>query len=118
MKFKRSKYLSPFFLISFFVSFSINTCISANAYSEQLVNSHPKDRLHLSEKIATSGVEDIIFEENENENELEFGSALVFISYLIAFINFESIANYFLSLRINIPKAAKPIYIAVCNFRI
>jgi len=118
VKFKESKYLPSFFLISFFVSFCFHICISANAYSSQFTNSHPKDRLHLNEKMITSNLEEIIFEETENENESEFDLALILISHFLGCSNTETNASNLACLQNFVPKAANPIYIAVCNFRI
>lgn len=118
MKFKASKYLPTFFLVSFFISFCLNIGISANAYSSQFTNSHPKDRLHLNEKVFSSSIEEIIFEENENENELEFDLALNLIPYFLDFSNLEKKANSFARLQNPILKPTNPIYIEVCNFRI
>jgi hypothetical protein len=118
VKFKTSKYFSVFFLISFFVSFCCSVGVSANAYSSQFSNSHPKDRLHLNEKVISSNIEQVIIEETDNENELDFDLALVLVPYLLDFSNLyfsTSSFNCILSLS---PKAINPIYIAVCNFRI
>jgi len=116
MKLKRSKYVSLFFLISFFVSCSLNICLASNFNpSEQDGNQH-KNHLHFTQNKGSIVINNLLFEENENEQEFD-PIILLLPSFLRNFQNKTSLCGFSPSIGL-ITKPTRPIYIQVNNFRI
>ncbi len=118
MKLKRSKYISLFFLISFFVSCSINICIASNYSSSEENKNQSSKYLHFTQNNGGIVINDLLFEENENEDEQEFDPIILLLpSFLRDFQNETSLSVVSTSISF-ITKPTRPIYIQVNNFRI
>jgi hypothetical protein len=115
VKYKTSKYLPKFFLISFFISFSFNICLSANFFSNQ-ISTHTKDHLHFNEKVFKSSIDEILIEENENE--LEFDLALSSMTFFLEFYNYTFPTITYTNIQSLVVKTTNPLYLAICNFRV
>jgi hypothetical protein len=120
VKLKRSKYISAFFLVSFFISVSANICIASLVTPIRNIHTQTKDHLRLNESVVSSSINDILFEENENEDENELDMDLSQI--LIPFFLEYTIDNTRIDLISGTSSEAiapqQPIYIKVSNFRI
>lgn len=117
MKSKRAKYLPFFFLIGFFFSFGLSVGISANLHTNEFF-SHSKNYKHLNEKVFKTDLNEVLIEENENEDEVEFDLALNLIPFFLEFTTIESSEITYHTFQNYTTKLSDPIYIKVCNFRI
>lgn len=120
MKLKRSKFISVFFLISFFVSVSTNIALASIIAPVKNTHIQTKDHLHLNETTVSSVVNDILFEENENENEneLDLEFSLVLIPFFLEPLSSHKVTDAFDHSSTSVIPTEQPIYIKVANFRI
>lgn len=118
MKLKRSKYISLFFLISFFASSLLNICLASNFNSYDHTNNQFKKQLHITQNTGSVVVNDLLFEENENEDEQECSAVIVLLPTFLR--DFQNETNLFsVSPFVTfVTKPTRPIYIQVNNFRI
>ena len=118
MKLKRSKYVSLFFLISFFVSCSLNVCLASNYNPSEQLSNQSKKYLHVTQNNGAIVINDLLFEENENEDEQEFDAIILLLpSFLRDFQNETSLSVFSTPISF-VTKPTRPIYIQVNNFRI
>lgn len=117
MKSKRSKYLPIIFLLSFFFSFGANVVVSANIRISQF-NEHSKSLTHLHEKVLKADLNELLIEENENEDEVDFDVVLHFIPYFLEITPLTAQLNFEEFKQEKLLKSFSPIYINTCNFRI
>lgn len=120
MKFKRSKYVSILFLVSFFVSISTNICLASFIVPPTSVNTKTHDHLHLKEEVPASNINDLLFEENENENknELDLDLSLVLIPYFLKTFSLQNTRDLLHDPFAFVASTKQPIYIQIANFRI
>lgn len=117
MKSKRNKFLSVFFLLSFFFSFGSNIAFSANFTSNQ-TKSLSKSHSHLNEKTIKADLSELLIEENENEDEVDFDLALHFLPFFLDLTALTSSVDHIEIKKPELLKTTTPIYIDTCNFRI
>src|ERR1043165_6227909 len=96
MKFKRSKYISVFFFVSFFISFSTNIGL-ASVVTQPSAVQKTHDHLHVKEQVPSSNIADLLFEENENENESEFDAdfSLALIPFFLTTFSLQNTQDLF-----------------------
>src|SRR4051812_25899168 len=113
MKLKRSKVISVFFLLSFFVSISTNICLASIVSPLRAESTQTKDHLHLTEDVVTSNINDLLFEENENEdeNEFEFDLSRTLIPFFLETFTFQTSHDYFTEFVSCVISPEAPIYI-------
>lgn len=117
---KRSKAISVFFLVSFFISMSTNTALASVFSPSKNLQTQTKGRLNLNETTASSAINDLLFEENENENEneLDLDLSLILIPFFLEPLSSNKVADAFDHPLSSVISADKPIYIKIANFRI
>jgi hypothetical protein len=120
MKMKRSKAISVFFLVSFFISFTTNIAIASIVSPIKTLQTQTKDHLHLNETVVSSAINDILFEENENEdeNELDLDLSLVLIPFFLETISILSVVDAVVPPSTVESSIEQPIYIQISNIRI
>jgi hypothetical protein len=96
------------------------SAFSSGIYSSisQSLSHYSKNKEIKSDSASAS--EDFVFEENENESETEFEFELtaIILPYVVTFTTNELIINPLLCAEPFSVKQGKPIYLALCNFRI
>jgi hypothetical protein len=120
MKLKRSKTISAFFLVSFFISVSTNIALASFNSPIKNIQTQTKDHLHLNETTISSAVNDLLFEENENEdeNELDLDLSLVLIPFFLETLSSNKITDAFVHPFSSLNFKEQSIYIKIANFRI
>jgi hypothetical protein len=120
MKLKRSKAMSVFFLLSFFISISTNICLASFFAPIDLSSSQTKDHLHFNEGLVTFNINDLLFEENENEdeNELDLDLSSILIPFFLETLSSNKKREAFDHRSPIAASAQQPIYLKVSNFRI
>lgn len=120
MKLKRSRTISVFFLVSFFISISTNICVASFYTPQQTISSYTKDHLHLNETAVTTAISDLLFEENENENEneLDLDLSLILIPFFLETFSCSTIQDAFDHPSISVVPTEQPIYLQIANIRI
>lgn len=122
MKLKRSKFVSVFFLLSFFISVSTNIALASVVAPSINAQEQTKDHLHLKEATVPSAINDLLFEENENENEneneLDLDLSLVLIPFFLESLSSNKQMDAFDHPFSSVPCTEQPIYLKVANFRI
>ncbi|MDZ4665100.1 MAG: hypothetical protein SGJ15_09510 [Bacteroidota bacterium] len=120
MKLKRCRFTSIFFLVSFFISVSTNICLASTVSLPESVSTKTKDHLHVSEGVFNVNINDILFEENENEDEKEFEADLfvILIPFFLQTFSPTTSSCFFYQSSTSVIPTEQPIYIQVSNFRI
>jgi hypothetical protein len=120
MKFKRSKYISVFFFVSFFISFSANIGLASIVTPPLQADQKTHDHLRVTEQMPSSTIADLLFEENENEDENEFEADLSqgLVPFFLTTFSFQNTLDLFHDPIVTVAKTEAPIYIKVANFRI
>jgi hypothetical protein len=120
MKLKRSKYISVFFLVSFFISVSTNICLASIASPTKNIQTQTKDHLRLNETSVSSSINDFLFEENENEdeNELDLDLSQVLIPFFLEYTIDNTPIKPIGCMSSMAISPQQPIYIRISNFRI
>ena len=113
-----STYFSLFFLICFLASFFANTYININTSISATNMQNSKNISFSHQEKNGSSSNDFYIEENEIETENLFQAFVVILPFFITYFLYESSKLKLISAKPSLQKLAKPIYLAVCNFRI
>ena len=118
MRFLKSTYFSIFFLMCFSASFALNTL--QNMSTMQLVEKYnTKELSFVSHKYDHTGnINDLFFEENENETEDALFIQTFTLPYFITCFQQTSLKINSFFFKSITEKLTSSIYISVCNFRI
>jgi len=118
MKLNKATYLSIFFLFCFLASFSVNAYQTLNVKESKTCALNHRLHLYSQKQDNASANAELLFEENENEHDVDFELAAFIIPYFVAyFYNSEFLPKQF-STKPLVEKYTNPIYLSVCNFRI
>jgi hypothetical protein len=118
MKFNKSTYFSLFFLFCFLASFSVNTYKSVNFTFSNSSSKNTQTTSFSSKPLNCSDSAELIFEENESENENGFEAQFVVLPLFITDFQYPAFKQSLFSEKPFDEKLANPIYIKVCNLRI
>lgn len=120
MKTQKYKILSALFLAVFLTAFSSGLYISLRNSLPELAH-YSKTKELKANSDSNSSSEEFVYEENETENEIESGielQALILPFFVSSFYHLiESTVNFNFTFT-QLLSTTKPIYLAVCNFRI
>ena len=119
MKPNKKTYFSFFFLFCFLASFSINTfsVLKLGAQTPKSFKNNASYSYSQKENSSASNAE-LLFEENENEDEHDFAINVFIAPYVIAYFISNNASQKNNSVNPLTEKQSNPIYLQVCNFRI
>lgn len=81
-------------------------------------NELSKSHTHLHEKVIKADLNELLIEENENEDEVDFDLVLHFLPFFLELTPLTSSLNFTEYKQVKLLKSATPIYLDTCNFRI
>ncbi len=118
MKTKKSTYFSIFFLFCFLASFSASAYKNINTFASKTSVNIDKNSTVAPKEENQAASTDLLFEENETENETDFQALFFTLPFLITCFQYNSFQSKSISAQPLAEKLTTPIYIEVCNFRI
>jgi hypothetical protein len=118
MKFRKTTYLSLFFLFCFTASFGAMTIQNLRTSIHKADPSHGKSSAVSAKEESTSSGTGLLLEKSENESEKSLHVQSLLLPFYISFFQCEVFQPGVFSATPLAEKHANPIYIEVCSFRI
>lgn len=107
------------FNLIFFISSFCFTSLSGLASSQNVHNfNHVQKQFSSKEDTENGCCSQLVFEENEKENESIFHTQAFVVPFLGSYFEFEISQSTLITLQPVLVEQTNPIYIAVCNFRV
>jgi hypothetical protein len=118
MKTNKSTCFSLFFLFCFLASFSASAYKNINTLASKTSFNNGKNITVSTKEENQAASTDLLFEENETENETDVQVLVFTLPFLITCFQYDSFQSKPISAQPLAEKLTTPIYIEVCNFRI